>query len=181
MLVEIIQKQHIELRELFARHQEALLQGQFEEASSWLEHFKVCQKVHMQIEERYLFPEFAKIERTTKWDCSLYEKEHDKINQLYDNIAQDLEWLIKQELNESQKRRNIIALLDKEKTLKGLNEHHEEREEQAMLKELDAYMDVGGSAESGTEAERARKYKELQLDINLTWAEVVALVRETTL
>lgn len=166
MLVEIIQKQHLELRELFARHQEALLQGQFENASTWLEHFGVCQKAHMQIEERYLFPEFVKIERTTKWACSLYEKEHDKIKQLYDNVAQDLDWLMEQELNESQLRRNIIALLDKEKTLKGLNQHHEEREEEAMLKELDEQLE-------------RRHLKELKLDIGLTWAEVIASVKET--
>jgi len=168
MLVEIIQKQHIELRELFARHQEALLQGQLENARTWLEHYNVCQRGHMQIEERYLFPEFAKIERTTKWDCSLYEKEHDKIKQLYDNVAQDLDWLIEQEINESQLRRNIIALLDKEKTLKGLNEHHEEREEEALLKELSEQLEQ-------------RHLKELRLDINLTWAEVIASVKETTI
>lgn len=179
MLVEIIKKQHLDIRELFARHQEALLEGQLYDASIWLEQFYVCQKAHMQIEENYLFPEFAKIERKSKWDCSLYEKEHDKINKLYDNIVSDLNWLSEQGLNESQKRRNIIALLDKEKTLKGLNEHHEDREEEAMLKELDAYMDVGGRAESGTEAERAKKYKQLQLDIKLTWAEVIASLKET--
>ncbi len=198
MLVEIIKQQHLELRELFMRHQEMLLQMQFEDAKIWLEHFYVCQKAHMKIEESYLFPEFAKIERTSKWDVSLYEKEHDKINQLYENIVNDLNWLSEQKLDQSQKRRNIIALLDKEKTLKGLNEHHEEREEEAMLKELDdAYMDVGGTtpgkeevmlrreqqprAESGTEAERAKKYKQLQLDIKLTWAEVIASVRETSI
>jgi len=182
MLVEIIKQQHLELRELFMRHQEMLLQMQFEDAKIWLEHFYVCQKAHMKIEESYIFPEFAKIERTSKWDVSLYEKEHDKINQLYENIANDLNWLSEQKLDQSQKRRNIIALLDKEKTLKGLNEHHEEREEEAMLKELDdVYMNICDGADSGTEAERAKEYKQLQLDIKLTWAEVIASVRETSI
>jgi Hemerythrin HHE cation binding domain len=166
MLVEIINRQHLELRELFARHQEMLLEGQFDAASIWLEQFTVCQSAHMQIEEKYLFPEFEKIERQTKWDGSLYQKEHEKIKQLRDNIEENLEWLMNQELDESQKRRNIIALLDKEKTLKGLNEHHEEREEEAMLKELDEQLEQ-------------RALKELKLDINLTWAEVIASIRET--
>ena len=165
MIVEIIKKQHNDLRELFARHQEALLEGNLHDATVCLEQFYVCQKAHMQIEENYLFPEFNKIERQSKWDCSLYEKEHDKIKTLYENIAEDLNWLSEQELNESQKRRNIIALLDKEKTLKGLNEHHEEREEEAMLKELNEQLDL-------------RKLKELKLDINLTWAEVIASLKE---
>jgi len=166
MLVELINQQHLELRELFIRHQEMLLERQLEEAKIWLEHFNVCQKTHMEIEEKYLFPEFAKIERSSKWDVSLYQKEHDKIKQLFENIVNDLEWLSQQELNESQLRRNIIALIDKEKTLKGLNEHHEEREEEALLKELDEKMEQ-------------RQLKELRLDIKLTWAEVIALVRET--
>lgn len=166
MLVEIIHQQHLELRELFARHQEALLQAQFEEARTWLVNFHACQKVHMQIEEKYLFPEFAKIKRASRWDVSLYEKEHDKINQLYNNVLIDLDWLSEQKLSDSQLRRNIIALLEKEKTLKGLNEHHEEREEDALLKELDEQLEP-------------RQLKELKLDIKLTWLEVTATVRET--
>ncbi|MBL1141603.1 MAG: hypothetical protein HND53_06185 [Proteobacteria bacterium] len=166
MLVEIIQKQHSDLHELFARHQEALLQGLFDVAGTWLEHFHVCQTAHIQLEENYLLPEFAKIERRTKWDASLYQKEHEKITQLFGNITQDLEWLAEQELDESQKRRNIIALLDKEKTLKGLLEHHEEREEEGMLIDLNEQLEEN-------------QLKELKLDINLTWAEVIASVKET--
>lgn len=167
MLVEIIHQQHLELQELFARHQEALLLVRFEEAKTWLEHYTVCQKAHMQLEEKYLFPEFASIERSSKWNVSLYEKEHEKISQLYQNIVEDLNWLSEQELDESQLRRNIIALLDKEKTLKGLNEHHEDREVEAMLKELDEKLDE-------------RLLKEILLDIKLTWAEVIASIKETT-
>ena len=179
MLVEIIHQQHIELSELFARHQEALLQGQFDEASEWLEYYLASLNVHMQIEERYLFPEFANIEHNSKWDVSLYEKEHQKLNQLNQTIKDDLQWLSEQELSPSQQRRNIIALLDKEKTVKGLSEHHEAREEEAMLKELDdAYRDIDSNAELGTAAERARRYKELQMDIKLTWAEVMGAVKE---
>jgi hemerythrin HHE cation binding domain-containing protein len=168
MLVEIISQQHLELRELFMRHQEALLQGDFKEAKEYLNTFKIFLSAHMKIEENYLFPKFAKIERASKWDVSLYEKEHDKINLLYNNIEEDLEWLSEQDLTDSQMRRNIIALLDKEKTLKGLNEHHEEREEEALLKELDEQLEQ-------------IQLKELKLDINLTWVEVVASVRETTI
>lgn len=166
MLVEIIKKQHLELRELFMRHQEMLLTGQFEEAKTWLKHYIVCQKVHIQIENNYLLPEFDEIDRRTQWDSSLYEKEHEKITKLFESISEDLNWLADQDFNESDKRRNIIALLDKEKTLKGLNEHHEDREEEAMLKELDEQLEQ-------------RKLKELKLDINLTWAEAIALVRES--
>lgn len=93
-----------------------------------LDLFSATLKVHMQIEENYLFPEFAKLKRSSKWDVSLYEKEHIKINQLYQQTVEDLNWLSGQTLTQPEARRNIIALLDKEKTFKGLNEHHETRE-----------------------------------------------------
>ena len=137
MLVNIIHKQHLDLRELFLRHQEFLLQGQFDKALISLNHYDVCHQAHAQLEECYLFPEFAKIEKQTRWDISLYEKEHEKISSFFEIISNDLYWLSEQQLTESQLRRNIIALLDKEKSFKGLTEHHEEREEEAMLKELD--------------------------------------------
>ncbi len=165
MLVEIIQQQHRDLKELFSRHQEMLLQADFENATHRLEQFRICLKIHMQLEEQYLFPEFAEIEHKSKWDVTLYEKEHEKINQLYLDIADSLQWLREQEFNKSDQQRNIIALLDKEKTFKGLNEHHEDREEDALLKELDEQLGE-------------RELKELKLDINLTWAEAKALVNE---
>lgn len=140
MLNEIIHQQHLELRELFMQHQEVLLQARFHEAIASLAHFDARLAVHMSLEEKHLFPEFAGIDRKTKWDVSLYEMEHEKVKQLYAIISNDLEWLSEQSLNESETRRNIIALLDKEKTFKGLLEHHEDREVSAMLKELDEQL-----------------------------------------
>ena len=165
MLVDIIHKQHLDLRELFMRHQEFLLQGQFDDALTSLTHYDVCHQVHARLEERYLFPEFVKIERQSRWDVSLYEKEHEKIESQFENISEDLNWLGEQQLNDSHLRRNIIALLDKEKTFKGLTGHHEEREEDGMLKELDEQLDQS-------------LINELISDLKFTWAEVVASITE---
>lgn len=164
-LEDIVHKQHLDLRELFLRHQEFLLQGQFNEALKSLNHYDVCHQVHARMEERYLFPEFVKIERKSRWDVSLYEKEHEKIESLFENISNDLQWLSEQQLNESQLRRNIIALLDMEKTFKGLTEHHEEREENGMLKDLDEQLDQP-------------IIKELTSDLKFTWAEAVGPITE---
>ena len=164
MLVNIIHKQHLDLRELFTQHQEFLLQGQFDEALAYLSNYDICHQAHAELEERYLFPEFAKIERQSRWDISLYEKEHEKIASLFETISNDLYWLSEQQLTESQIRRNIIALLDKEKTFKGLTKHHEEREEEAMLKELDEQLD-------------AKHMKQLVSDIKYTWAEVMGGIK----
>ena len=163
MLIALIHQQHLDLRELFARHQEALLQGAFEEAQRWLTHYMDCQRSHIQIEEQYLFPLFEKIERASRWDVSLYKQEHEKLEKFMQETKQDLEWLMQQDLSDSDRRRNIIALIDKQKTLKGLNEHHEDREETAMLKDLEQQLD-----------EKALKF--LASDIKFTWAEVKAAV-----
>lgn len=140
MLVEIIHKQHLELRELFMRHQEYLLQAKFERAIDCLARFHACLDAHMELEEKYLFPEFARIERKSRWDVDLYETEHEKIRRMHDHIMAELEWLHAESLNASDRRRNIIALLDQEKTYKGMLEHHEDREEEAMLRELDEQL-----------------------------------------
>lgn len=166
MLVTLIQQQHTDLRELFACHQEALIQAEFDEALRWLKHYADCQRSHMQIEERYLFPLFAKIERQSRWDVTLYEKEHQKLEKLLQDTIHDLNELIEMELSDSDRRRNIIALIDKQKTLKGLNEHHEDREETAMLQELEQQLE-------------AQALKFLVSDIKFTWAEVKAAVKHT--
>lgn len=166
MLVEIIHKQHLDLREIFALHQEALLQGYLEEAMTLLHNFNLCHESHAKLEECYLFPLFTNIEHQSKWDVSLYEKEHKKIDRLFQNISEDINWLSEQNLSESQLRRNIIALLDKEKTFKGLTEHHEEREEDAMLKELDELLEPS-------------LIKELVSDIKFTWVEIIASFRHS--
>ena len=167
MLVNTIHKQHLDLRELFIQHQEFLLQGQFDEALTCLNHYDMCHQAHAKLEERYLFPEFAKIERQSRWDVSLYEKEHEKITSLFENISEDLNWLSEQQLTESQTRRNIIALLDREKTFKGLTEHHEEREEDAMLKEMDEQLEND-------------HIKQLVSDIKYTWVEVIAVIKHAS-
>lgn len=160
MLVDIIHKQHLDLRELFAQHQEALLQGHFEEAMSFLKNFNLCHESHAKLEERYIFPLFEKIDHQSKWDVSLYIKEHEKIVRLFENISKDVDWLSEQSLSKSQLRRNIIALLDKEKTFKGLTEHHEEREEDAMLKELEEQLEPP-------------LIRELASDLKFTWVEII--------
>ena len=86
MLVKVIHKQHLDLRELFKQHQEYLLQGQFNKALMSLNQYDICHQVHAQLEEQHLFPEFVKIERQSRWDISLYEKEHEKISVLFENI-----------------------------------------------------------------------------------------------
>ncbi|HSR63681.1 MAG TPA: hypothetical protein VLN56_09775, partial [Gammaproteobacteria bacterium] len=155
-----IHKQHLELRELFMRHQEYLLQEEFENAIEQLEQFNTCLDAHMELEEEHLFPEFARIERKSRWNLDLYETEHVKIRRMHEHIAAELEWLHAESLGASDRRRNIIALLDKEKTYKGMLEHHEDREEDAMLRELDEQLP-------------AERLEELGSKINAGWKKAI--------
>lgn len=160
MLVDLIHKQHLELGELFMQHQEALVQARFDDAVAAMARFNTCLSAHMVLEEKYLFPEFALIKRRTRWDVELYEMEHGKIRKLCDSLVKDLHWLRDQGLQGSDLYRNIIALLDREKTFKGMLEHHEDREEDAMLRELDTAL-------SG------QHLHELKDGINAVWKEAL--------
>ncbi|MBT7950160.1 MAG: hypothetical protein HN764_00920 [Gammaproteobacteria bacterium] len=136
-VVEQIASCHQQLDEIFLLHQEALIQGQLQDASSILKAYNACHTVHMQFEDEVLLPKYASLEEQGKWGATLYQQEHHKIHNLYEKIEQGLLWLMEQSLNSSQLRRNIINLLDREKSFKGLCEHHQEREESSLLIELD--------------------------------------------
>lgn len=166
MLVKIIKQQHELLSQLFANHQAALIQIRFDIAQDYLEQFTQCLQSHMQIEEQYLFPTFADIEHESRWDVTLYVQEHRKIEKILKEIQQDLNWLIEQNLSESDLHRNVIALIDKQKSLKGLNAHHEDREETAMLLDLEKQLDD-------------IELRVLASDIKFTWAEVVAALKHS--
>jgi hypothetical protein len=136
-VAEQIASCHQQLDEIFLLHQEALMQGHLQDASSILNAYNACHTVHMQFEDEVLLPKYASLEQQGKWDATLYQQEHHKIHGLYEKIEQGLLWLREQSLNSSQLRRNIISLLDREKSFKGLCEHHQEREESSLLIELD--------------------------------------------
>lgn len=140
-LTDQISQCHRELRELFVFHQEALLIAEFNEALKLFASYKVCHDLHKQFEDEYLFPVFAELPEQGRWPVSVYEKEHDKIGQWFSRLEQDLQNLAQLQLDKRQQRLNIIAMLDREKSFKGLIEHHEEREEDAMLPALDTHSD----------------------------------------
>lgn len=164
MLVNIIEQQHHFLSELFAKHQESLIQLRLDLAQQYLEQFSNFLHAHMQLEEAYIFSAFAEIKHQSRWDVSLYIQEHQKIKKILEDIKTDLNWLIEQNFSGSDLNRNIIAFIDKQKTLKGLNSHHEDREETAMLVDLEQQLDE-------------TKLRILVSDIKLTWAEVMAAIQ----
>ena len=98
-LAEQITACHQQLNEMFLLHQEALLQGQLENAASILRSYESCHALHMQFEDDILLPKYAGLEMQGKWDETLYQQEHHKIHDLYTRIEQDLKYLTGQSLN----------------------------------------------------------------------------------
>jgi len=140
-LKEVISQCHCDINELFLLHQEAVLLGEFEKAIGLLNCYKEAHHLHMDFEDQYLIPEFQQIDQKSRWPASLYSAEHDKIQKFMTRIEGSLEALKKGNLTDQQTRRNMIALLDFEKTFKGYCDHHQDREEDGMLPDLDERTD----------------------------------------
>jgi len=136
-LTEVIGQCHKALDEVFLLHQEAALLGRFDEAMQILDCFKKLHHLHMDFEDEKLIPKLDELGDRGHWPASLYTDEHAKIQELMGKTENDLLSLSKSRLSDKDVRRRIISFLDKERTFKGLCEHHQEREESGMLPQLD--------------------------------------------
>ena len=133
---------HRQLDEMFLLHQELLLQAELVAAMTVLGSYWKCHECHMNFEDEILLPRYARLENEGRWNATLYQQEHQKIVDIFEKTQQDLAQLIDQNLDKRQLNRNIIALLDRQKTFKGLCEHHQEREEISLFVELDRQTDA---------------------------------------
>jgi hemerythrin-like domain-containing protein len=136
-LTELIAKCHQSLDEIFLLHQEAVLLGRFDDAIQLLDFYRELHRLHMDFEDGQLIPRHHELDIQGQWPASLYTDEHTKIQKLMGLIEVDLLSLSDGRLSDQKLRRGIIAFLDKQKTFKGLSEHHQEREEKGLLPELD--------------------------------------------
>ena len=134
-----IDKQHQQMSELFLMHQEALMLEKVDLAADIYQSYQALQLAHLAFENDCLLPELAKLE-SPRWPHTLYQHEHNKIEDLLAKHAQNIEnsqtFLDKPNTTAQAYRRWIIELFDQHKTLKNVLEHHEQREEQGLLPEL---------------------------------------------
>ena len=141
-LTEVIVRCHQELNELFLLHQEAVLLGNFDDAILLMDCFRELHHLHMSFEDESLIPGLDGLGERGRWPASLYRDEHAKVQELMGKTRNSLLSLSEDRLSNKSLRRRIIGFLDKEKTFKGLLEHHQEREEVGILPELDAHTDT---------------------------------------
>lgn len=134
---------HLELDEMFARHQELLVDQEIRAAAGALDAFLVRLRLHMRHEEEWLLPIYAargrRREYATRPPCEIYLLEHAKLLRLLGVARARISGLVPPA---SCSRRQVIAVLDQETTIKRVMEHHDERERSMFYCELDGLTSV---------------------------------------
>lgn len=130
---------HRHIDEVMLLHQEALLLQRLPLAGKLLKLFEELLLAHIEIEDGLVFPLFDEKVAQSRWPSLLYYKEHEKIVAMLVKITDQFHQL--EALEGSALRRAVLSLLDYEKSFKGVLEHHTEREEQALLPELEKALD----------------------------------------
>ncbi|MGH8402528.1 MAG: hemerythrin domain-containing protein [Gammaproteobacteria bacterium] len=125
-LVTVLSDEHMALSQMFARHQEALVMRSWARAARLLDHYRKRLQHRILLEERYLLPYCVDEKLPGQWQ--VYISEHRRLENTLNNAHIRLT---------AARRRGItavalIALLDEEKTLKHILEHHLQREEAAF-------------------------------------------------
>jgi hemerythrin-like domain-containing protein len=142
---------HRHLDEVMLLHQEALLLQKFSLAEQLLMLFEDLLLAHIEAEDRILLPLFEKelLEKEqfeSRWPALLYYKEHEKILAMMAKVKQKFALIAA--LEGSEQRRAMLALLEYQRTFKNVLEHHTDREEQALLPELDMHLGADKLAET---------------------------------
>ncbi|MGH8279194.1 MAG: hemerythrin domain-containing protein [Gammaproteobacteria bacterium] len=127
--IDALQQEHLALQKMFALHQEALVTRAWARAAHLLEHYQKRFARHVELEERFLLPYCPKEKTAAQWPASVYTSEHRRAEEFLQKAAAQLALARRRGVKPSA----LIALLDHEKTFKGLIEHHDEREEKALF------------------------------------------------
>lgn len=133
--LDLLLEQHGALADLFARHQEALLDRRWAEAARLLEDYDRRLRCHMRLEEEHLLPHCEHVQ-AVRWPTNVYRAEHRRIEQLMKKAAERLTNAQRHGITPAV----LISLLDEERTLKHLLEHHHEREEKGLFGEVRAEL-----------------------------------------
>jgi len=141
-LKAVITRCHRELDQLFFVHQEAVLVGELPRAIEALHRFAEAHSLHKNFEDTHLLTRLAELDDPGDWPASLYSHEHNKIDDLLARLEEHLVRLNTRGLAGTALRAELIELLDREKSFKGVCEHHQEREEAGMLPVLDQQTDT---------------------------------------
>ena len=124
--------EHEMLAQLFARHQAALIARAWARAARLLDSHRKRLAQHIELEERYLLPYCPQDKLPNQWPARVYSAEHQRIQELASKLSARFAKLRRRGVTSAA----LIALLDEEKTLKHILEHHHAREEMALFSTL---------------------------------------------
>lgn len=137
---------HSKLDEIFLEHQELLLERRLGEATAKLEVYRELLELHMRHEEELLLPLYARHGPSKRWPLVLFTGQHQRMRELLDAVAERL-----RSMPAEVRPRDVIALLDFERTYKHLSEHHDGAEREGLFPALDRAM-LDGAAISAEHA-----------------------------
>lgn len=127
--VTTLADEHVALAQLFARHQEALVTRAWARAARLLDHYRKRLQYHIQLEEHYLLPYCVEERAPGRWQAHVYIAEHRRLEELLSKAGKRLAVARRRGVTAAA----LIALLDEEKTLKHVVEHHYQREEISLF------------------------------------------------
>ncbi len=128
---------HKYLQELLLLQQEALLERDIGLALGFWQLHRQMLQLHVHLEEELFLPALEQFVASPSWEPAIYRAEHARVLAMGDKLGKLLLGYSETGLQ----RRAVIGLLDKQRSYKNLLEHHEEREEKALLCELDCGLD----------------------------------------
>jgi len=124
--------EHNMLTSNFALHQASLVNHAWGRASRLFEQYKKQLERHIQLEEHYLIPHYDALKTHDQWPVRVYAAEHRRIERLTGELSE----VFVEMPPDGMKPSHLIAILDAEKTLKNVLDHHHRREELAMFDAL---------------------------------------------
>jgi len=129
----ILKREHTALNRLFLLHQEMLVNRTWARATRLLELYQQRLAAHIHIEDNLLLPYcVADSTGTTRWEARVYAAEHRRLEELVDKARAHLAAIRRRGVKPAM----LVGLLDQEKTIKHVLEHHHEREEKGLFNEL---------------------------------------------
>ena len=126
-----LEREHRVLERLLEAHQVALVSGNRPRAAHCLHRYRDLLASHLHVEEQFFEAADEGI-RSTRWPVTTYRAEHRRLLALLDRLFIRFESLSRDPLDPLQ----LIALIEQEKVLKGVAEHHHQREEQDLYPAL---------------------------------------------
>ncbi|MGH8396743.1 MAG: hemerythrin domain-containing protein [Gammaproteobacteria bacterium] len=130
--ITALSNEHKELTHLFARHQEALVTRAWARAARLLSQYQKRLLYHIGLEERYLLPYCAEEKAGGHWRAHVYIAEHRRLEELLRKTSTRLAVARRRGVSSMA----LIALMDEEKTLKHVAQHHHQREDMALFESL---------------------------------------------